>query len=199
MKQIHPTQAKLLNLLKKHINNPLSINRLSEEAEIDSPGLFYHHLRQLEKKGYLKRNPTNARDYVVLDAPDDKIVYIGKYGMAQCGPDGRILGDYPEEHIPIASSLIRFPAAEAFIVEANGNSMEPKIKKGDIIIARKQNTADHGDIIVCVHQLKALIKQFVKTNMGFLLLSSNGNDPIPVTENDGFRIEGVVKHILKYD
>ena len=41
--------------------------------------------------------------------------------------------DKPEEHIPFPTSLLKFSASEAFIVEAKGDGMLPKIKKGDII------------------------------------------------------------------
>lgn len=200
MKKLHPNQSKILELLKLNRNNPLTIKNLSEEVGIDSPGVLYHHLRQLEKKGYLKRNPNNSKDYVVLDSPESTVVYIGKYGLAQCGPNGSILEDGPIEHLAIASSLIRFPASEAFIVEAKGDSMEPKIKEGDIVIAKKQNTAEHGDIIVCVFKLVAIIKKFSKIN-GYISLISLNQDkhhPLSVTNEDDFRIEGVVRNILNY-
>ena len=63
MNDLHPRQIKLLQLLKDHIDSPLMMTELSEEAEIYSPGVLYHHLRQLERKGYLKRNPDNPKDY----------------------------------------------------------------------------------------------------------------------------------------
>lgn len=200
MKKLHEKQQRILELLKEHRNSPLTIKSLSEKTEIDSPGVLYHHLDQLEKKGYLKRNPNNSKDYVVLDKPENNIVYIGKYGMAQCGPNGSILEDGPEEQIPVASNMIRFPSTEAFIVEARGDSMEPKIKEGDIIIAKKQNTAEHGDIIVCVYQLKALIKKFSNIDGNISLISLNHDKyyPIAVTEADDLKIEGVVKNIMSF-
>jgi repressor LexA len=171
---------------------------LSEEAGIESPGVLYHHLRQLEKKGLLKRNPDNPKDYVVMDTPEKAVVYINKYGMAQCGPDGGILDGTPIDKIPIATSLLKFPSSEAFIVEAKGDSMETKIKSGDIIIAKKQNHADVGDLVVCVHEEKVLIKQFLKVGNRIVLHSLNEKyDLIEVRDN--LRIEGVVKNIIHYD
>ena len=149
MKALHSKQSEILELLKKNSDNPLTIKDLSHAVNIDSPGVLYHHLRQLEKKGYLKKNPHNSKDYVVLDSPEKSVVYIGKFGLAQCGPEGLLLDETPEEYIPIASSLLRFSAEEAFIVEAEGDSMEPKIHQGDIVIAKRQNVAESGDVIVC--------------------------------------------------
>ena len=200
MKPLHSKQQQILELLKTNASNPLTIKELTELTDIGSPGVFYHHLSQLEKKGYIKRNPNNSRDYIVLDSPENNIVYIGQYGMATCGPNGDILDDNPITHIPIATSLLRFPSVEAFIVEAKGDSMEPKIFEGDIVIARKQNIANHGDIIVCSLNDKVLIKKFVHSNDNVSLISFNQEiyHPIRVSKDDSFVISGVVKNILHY-
>lgn len=198
MKKLHPTQAKLLMLLKDNIDTPLSMVELSAEADINSPGVLYHHLKQLETKGYLKRNPDNPKDYVVMDSPEKAVVYINKYGMAQCGPNGSILDGTPIERIPVASLLLRFPASEAFIVEAKGDSMEPKIESGDIIIAKKQNHAESGEIIVCVFEEKALIKQYLVIGERHVLHSFNKNYELIDATTD-LRIEGVVKNIIRHN
>ncbi len=200
MDSLHKKQNKILEVLKENASNPLSIKDLSEAVDISSPGVLYHHLGQLEKKGYLKRNPNNSKDYIVLDTPESNVVYIAKYGLATCGPSGNILDGYPLEHIPIATSLLRFPSAEAFLVEAKGDSMEPKIYEGDIIIGKKQNFAEHGDIIVCSLNERVLIKKFVRLNNAFSLVSLNQEKyyPIPVSEEDGFVVSGIVKSIIHY-
>lgn len=200
MSDLHPRQIKLLRLLKDHIDSPLTMIELSEEAEIYSPGVLYHHLRQLERKGYLKRNPDNPKDYNILDSPEKSVVYINKYGMAQCGPDGTLLSGNVIDRIPIASSLLRFPASLAFIVEARGDSMEPKIANGDVIIAKRQNFAESGDLIVCVHNEKVLIKQLLLVAKRIVLNSLNNKYKlIEVPSDNDLRIEGIVKNIIHYD
>jgi len=200
MKKLHPKQVRLLNLLKYNIDSPLTMVDLSEAAGINSPGVLYHHLLQLERKGYLKRNPDNPKDYNILDSPEKLVVYINKYGLAQCGPDGSILSGNIIDRIPIASSLLRFPASEAFVVEAIGDSMEPKIKNGDIIIAKKQNFAESGDLIVCVYHEKAIVKQFLYIGNRVVLDSFNKKYQLIEVLNDiDLRIEGKVKNIIHYD
>jgi len=200
MEKLHKTQELLLNLLKSNIDNPLSMINLSEEAGIESPGVLYHHLRQLERKGYLKRNPDNPKDYNILDSPDKPVMYINKYGMAQCGPDGILLSGNVIDRIPIATSLLRFPASLAFIVEAKGDSMEPKITSKDIIIAKKQNTAESSDLVICVYNEKVLIKEFVKLGDRILLNSLNSKYKIiEINSEDQFKIEGIVKNIIHFD
>ena len=200
MTELHPKQIKLLQLLRKNIDTPLTMKELSEEADITSPGVLYHHIRQLEKKGYLKRNPQNSRDYNILDSPEKQIVFINKYGTAQCGPDGSILSGDVIDRIPIASSLIRFPSSLAFIVEAKGDSMEPKISNRDIVIAKIQNYAESGDLVVCVYENKVLLKQFLHIDQRVVLNSFNKNTKLIEVQNENdFKIEGIVKNIIHYD
>jgi repressor LexA len=197
MKELHPKQKKILEILKKHIDNPLTLNALSSEADITSPGVLYHHLSQLEKKGHLKRNPSNPRDFIVMDTPDNPVVYIPKYGTAQCGPDGGILSGDIIDRVPVLSVLLRFPAVEAFVVEAKGDSMEPKISEGDTIIAKKQSKPEDDDIIVCVYNQKVMIKKYCQFGERILLNSINKEHKIiEVTPDDEFKIEGVVKNII---
>lgn len=201
MKTLHPKQARILELLKENKENPLTIKDLSLAVDIDSPGVLYHHLGQLEKKRYLKRNPNNSKDYVVLDNPESSVVYIGKYGIAHCGSSGSILDGDPIDHIPISSNLLRFPASEAFIIEAKGDSMEPKIFQGDIVIAKKQTYAEHGDIVVCALNEEVRIKKIVSLGGTISLVSLNQEKyhPIFVKEDDVLIISGIVKNILHYN
>lgn len=197
MGALHAKQNALLKLLKKNVREPLSMKDLSEAVDIESPGVLYYHLEQLEKKGYLKRNPDNSKDYVVLDLPESSVTYISKYGLAECGPEGIFVDGNIVERIPISSSLLRFPASEAFIVEAKGNSMEPRIKGGDIVIARKQNYAEPGDVIICVYQGKARIKQYLVIGKRIVLQSFNEEHKL-IEVRDELWIQGVVKNVLSY-
>lgn len=200
MKKMHITQEKLLDLLRSNIDNPLTIRELASSVGEQSPGVIHHHLVQLEKKGFLKRNPNNPKDYTILDSGEKLVVYISKYGTAQCGPDGLILDGNVIERIPIASSLLKFPSSEAFIVEARGDSMEPRIHSGDIVIGKRQNHAEHNDLIICTYNDEVMIKQLKKTGEDLILYSFNSSKYSPKHISiDNFRIEGIVKNILHYD
>lgn len=199
MKELHGTQKKLLELLRNHIESPLTIRELQEVLDISSPSVVHHHIKQLEKNGFLKRNPQNPKDYKLSDMPEKAIVYLNQYGLAQCGPSGSLLDGNPLDRIPIASRLLKFPTEDAFLVEAKGDSMEPKIKAGDLIIAQKQSHAENGDIVVCVNQGEALVKKFVREGNVIILHSLNHQKYHPFLASEDFRIEGIVKNVLQYD
>lgn len=198
MKKLHPKQQELLELLKQTIDDPLTIRELQERLDISSPSLVHHHILQLEKRGYIKRNPNNPQDYeIVADSPDKKIVFLNLYGLAQCGPNGSILEGNPVDRIPLSRKLLTTSANDAFLVKARGDSMHPKIKNGDIVIAKKYNDFHNGDIAVCVNDGEALIKKIIKENNNIWLYSIN-ETVLPFLAAKDFRIEGLVKGIISY-
>lgn len=63
---------------------------------------------------------------------------------------------------------------EFFALQIKGDSMEPKISSGDVVIVRKQDVVDSGDIaIVMVNGDDATCKKFVKHKNGVSLVSMN--------------------------
>ena len=198
MRKLHPIQQKLIKILKKSLTDPLTIRELQKELGISSPSVVHHHIQQLEKKGYLRRNPSNPKDYQILaDSPEKKITYINLYGLAQCGPRGSILDGNPIDRIPIASKILGFPSSEAFMVKAKGNSMSPKIHDGDLVIARKAKNGESGSTVVCVNNGEALIKRIVLKGKQRILVSTNTSFE-PFVAAEGFRIEGLVRGVYSY-
>ncbi len=195
-KNLHPTQKKLLELLIKNIDEPLTIREMQDVLDISSPSVVAHHLGQLEKKGYLKKNPYNPRDYQVLKGgPEKRITYLNLYGLAHCGPNGSILDGSPVDRIAISTRLLSFPSSEAFMVKAKGDSMMPKINDGDLIIVRKNRRPENNSIVACVNDGEALIKKYKEEKNGIILISLNQKYP-PFLAKDDFRIEGEVKGII---
>jgi repressor LexA len=195
---LHKTQEALLDLLKQHVSSPLTMREIQAELNISSTSVVAHHIQKLEQKGYLKRNPHNSRDYQILSQPEKLIEYLNLYGPAQCGRNGSMLDENPIDKIPIASKILNFPATEGFMVRAKGDSMEPDIKSGDLIIARKQNFAYNGDTIICVYEENVLVKRYFNDKKNITLVSNNIKHP-PILVNDYFKIEGIVKNIIKYN
>jgi repressor LexA len=151
---------------------------------------------QLEKKGYLKRNPYNPKDYqVIYDKPEKTITYLNLYGLASCGINGSILDGNPIDKIAVSSRLISFPTVEAFMVKAKGKSMEPRIFEGDLVIARKTQNIVSGNVYVCINNTEALIKRVELDGKNIILRPENSQFK-PFVAADDFRIEGEVKGII---
>ena len=195
-KQLHQIQERLLELLTKNSDKLFTIREMQQMLDISSTSGVVRHLTQLEKKGYLKRNPYNSRDYKVLDqSPEKEIAWINLYGLAQCGKNGMLLDNNPIDRIPIATRLLSFPSLEAFLVKAKGNSMAPRIKEGDFVIAKRTDQFENGMLAVCVSNEEALIKKIQKDANSIILTSLNSEYP-PFLASDDFRIIGEVKGVI---
>lgn len=66
-----------------------------------------------------------------------------------------------------------------FALQVKGDSMEPKFSDGDVVIVRKQEDVDNGDIaIVLVNGDEATIKKLQKFDGGINLVPSNQSYPV---------------------
>ncbi len=200
MKSLHPSQRKLLDILKQSFDDELTIRELQERIGASSTSVVTHHILQLEKKGYLKKNPDNPRDYQILNGgPEKQIAYLNLYGPAHCGRNGSLLDGNPVDRIPISNRLLTFSSAEAFLVKAKGDSMSPRIKEGDLVIAKKTKNVDSGKIAVCVNNGETLIKKIQKENDNgsekTILVSLNPAF-VPFLAAGDFRVEGEVRGVI---
>ena len=195
---LHPSQLRLLELLGSSTDEPMTVRQLQELIGASSPSVVSHHLSQLEKKGFLRRNPFNPRDYqVIRDGQVDEAPLLHLDGAARCGPGGSILDGAPIDRLRIAARLLSFPVSEAFMVRAEGNSMTPRIGEGDLVIARRTELPENGRVYVCVNDGECLIKRVRLIDDQILLESFNSSEfPIFKASDDFFQVEGEVKHVI---
>lgn len=65
---------------------------------------------------------------------------------------------------------------EFFGLRIKGDSMQPKMDEGDVVIVRQQSDANNGDtVIVLVNGDDATCKKLQKTDNGIMLVSTNPN------------------------
>lgn len=63
---------------------------------------------------------------------------------------------------------------EYFGLRIKGQSMEPRMLEGDVVIVKKQNYAENGDIaVVLVNGDSATVKKFKRTEQGLTLVAFN--------------------------
>ncbi len=195
-KQLHQTQERLLEILISNSDRLLTIREMQLILGISSTSGVVRHLAHLEKKGFLKRNPYNPRDYqVVNQGPEKEIAWLNLYGLAQCGQNGTFLDGTPIDRLPIATRLLSFPSSEAFLVKAKGDSMVPKINEGDFVIGRRIENLGDFPLVICVNNGEALIKK-VQKDRGSIILCSLNPMYSPFLPSDDFRIVGEVRGVI---
>lgn len=80
--------------------------------------------------------------------------------------------DYEEISAELANT------GEFFALKIKGDSMEPKISEGDVVIVRKQETVENGELaVVLVNGNDATVKRFYMNESGVTLISSNPSYP----------------------
>lgn len=87
--------------------------------------------------------------------------------------------DYEEISIEMARG------GEYFALRVKGNSMEPKISAGDVVIVRKQDDIDSGEIaIVLVNGNEATVKKVTKFDGGINLIPNNSEYDVLTYTNE---------------
>lgn len=188
------TQGKILDILSSNIEAPLSYRDIASNLGLSSTNTIAYHIKKLEQKGHLKRDPHDDRHFVI-SRPQSGVTVLNLYGLARCGKSNSPFIDQPIDRIPISNKLIDFPAEKAFLVRAKGDSMEPRIQDCDLLLAKRQRVAENGDVVVCINDETVLIKKIIRQNKATLLTSYN---PLfgPVIASEDFQVLGVIRSVV---
>lgn len=98
---------------------------------------------------------------------------------------GRVIAGIPIEAIEeiidyeeISEQMAR--TGEFFALQIQGDSMEPQMSEGDVVIVRKQEDIDSGQIgIILVNGDEATVKKVVKKEHGIMLIPFNSDSYDP--------------------
>lgn len=102
--------------------------------------------------------------------------------------------EYITLHIP---DLKGKPESELFAVRVGGDSMQPTLKDGDVVVFWTNGAAEPGRIVaVHVHWDGVVVKRLQRYNDSWYLYSDNpDHPPVPLTEDD--RVLGVAATLVR--
>ena len=196
-------QLKILQAIKEAlISNgyPPSMREIGAAAGLASPASVQYQLQALEKKGFIRRDPTRGRALEVLlpgetseIAPADKTRMVPLVGRIAAG--GPILADQAiEETFPLPESIVG--QGELFMLRVVGDSMiDAAICDGDYVVIRSQKGCEKGDIVAAMMDGEATVKTFSRKDGHVWLLPANDNyAPI---NGDDCEILGKVTAVLR--
>ncbi|MCX4706735.1 transcriptional repressor LexA [Streptomyces sp. NBC_01373] len=142
---------------------PPSMREIGKAVGLVSTSSVAHQLMTLERKGVLYRDPHRPRAYQVRPswAPD-----LGTRSVAPVEVPlvGRIAAGAPllaEELVEDVYSLPRQVVGDGdlFALTVSGDSMiDASICDGDMVIVRRMDSADHGDIVAALLEDEATVK-----------------------------------------
>ena len=170
---------------------PPSVREIGEAVGLTSPSTVHSHLATLQKLGYLKRDPTKPRAIEVRWDPNSGAVmdrrpvrHVPLVGDVAAGTDV-LAEENVEEIYPLPADLTG--DGELFMLRVRGESMiDAGILDGDFIVARSQQTAEKGEIVVAgIPGEEATIKTYTKRGNTVTLLPANARlSPMPFHPNE---------------
>lgn len=159
-------QTEIYEFLKVYTENrgfPPSVREICEAVGLKSTSTVHGHLKRLEKKGLIKRDPTKPRalEILELNKPKKEMINIPIVGKVTAGMP-ILATENIEDSFPIPLDYIKHNR-ELFMLKVSGESMiNAGINNGDLAIIEKQENAENGDIIVALIDNEATIKRFFK-------------------------------------
>jgi len=181
-------QEEIYNVIKDSILSkgyPPSVREIGELVGLKSTSSVHAHLNTLEKKGFIRKDPTKPRTIEITDDTFNltrrEVVNVPMVGTVAAGMP-ILATENITDYFPIPSEFL--PNTDIFMLRVKGESMiNVGIHDGDQIIVSKQNTAKNGDIIVALVEDSATVKTFYKEKNFYRLQPENDSmDPILVKE-----------------
>jgi repressor LexA len=151
-----------------------TVREIGNEFEIKSPNGVMCHLKALQKKGLIHREPNMSRAIQLLDDPTSAPALPVGIKLI-----GRIAAGSPIEAIEQTDEELEFSewqgAEDKFALQVTGESMiEEHIADGDYVIIHKQEQARDGQIVaVRDEEGEATLKRFFKEKNRFRLEPAN--------------------------
>ncbi|WP_252230903.1 transcriptional repressor LexA [Clostridium sp. ZBS15] len=178
-------QTEIYEFLKLYIENkgyPPSVREICEAVSLRSTSTVHGHLKRLEKKGLIRRDPTKPRALEIVKNNRDKkeMINIPIVGKITAGIP-ILATENIEDSFPIPLDYIKHDN-ELFMLRVSGESMvNAGIRDNDLAIIESCKTALNGDIVVALIDEEATIKRFFKEEDHIRLQPENDSmDPIMV-------------------
>jgi repressor LexA len=172
-----------------------TVREIGEEMDIRSPNGVMCHLKALEKKGMIKRDPNKSRaielthPVVSANARKTKLPMVGRVAAGQCS-----MAMEQHETIDLSEMFVRH---DRFALEVTGDSMiDAQIADGDYVIVQEQSYAYPGQIVVAqTPEHEATLKYWFPENGRIRLQPANGAmKPIYV---DSATVKGIVIGVVR--
>lgn len=167
MAELTEQQAKVLEVIRESIRElgyPPSVRELGEKLGLKSTATVHTHLRNLERKGYLKRAAQKSRAFNVTDSFEKSrqgpVILVPLVGMVRAGTPVLAVENI-EDMVPFPRSFVK--SENVFLLRVQGDSMvDAGIYDGDFVLVRQQEHADNGDIVVALLGDEATVKSFYR-------------------------------------
>ncbi|WIM66780.1 transcriptional repressor LexA [Corynebacterium breve] len=190
---------------------PPSIREIGDAAGLQSTSSVAYQLKELEKKGFLRRDPNKPRAVDLRHlpnstlkkkksdtpqpAPEDTVQTSFVPVVGQIAAGNPILAEqHIDEYYPMPADIVG--EGEIYMLQVVGESMrDAGILDGDWVIVRAQPIAEEGEFVAALLDGEATVKEFHRDSTGVWLLPHNeAFAPIPAEDAE---IMGKVVSVMR--
>jgi repressor LexA len=167
--QLTVRQRQILDIIDGSMRErgyPPSVREIGEKVGLTSPSTVHTHLASLQRMGFLRRDPTKPRAIEVRYDPNSgaaverrPVCHVPLVGDVAAGTDV-LAQENVEELLPLPADFVG--DGDLFMLRVRGDSMiDAGILDGDFVVAKAQETAEKGDIVVAgIPGEEATVKTF---------------------------------------
>lgn len=191
MKGLTDRQSEVLGFMRTFTQRhglPPTVREVAERFRV-TPRAAFDHIRALERKGALLRRVTARRTSRALTLADHRGSRSREVPVL-----GRIAAGAPllaeenrEGSVPIDGAWLQSKGEDLFALRVRGESMvNAHIVEGDLVLVRKQETVEPGDIVVALLDNEATVKRFARQGDAIVLRAEHPTLP-PIVIQPGER------------
>jgi repressor LexA len=169
-----------------------TVREIGAHFDISSPNGVMCHLKALEKKGLITREPNMSRAIMLSTETPEGGGGLPLAGMIAAGVLQEAVSQ--DERVDFGEM---FSADDLFVLKVKGDSMiEDQIADGDYVVIRKQPTAQRGQTVVALtDENEATLKRWYPEAKRIRLEPANSSMPAIYVTNA--RVLGVVVGVVR--
>lgn len=201
MKKLSAAQQRALDYIIDYTaqkSYPPSVREMCAALGLASTSSAHGLLSRLEKAGCIRRDPLKPRTIEIL------VPHAGSSadGVVELPLVGRVAAGVPITAVENIDDYYRVPAqlvgpGEHYMLSVKGESMiEAGIFDGDVVIVRRQDECENGDVVVALIDDEATVKTFYKEK-GHIRLQPQNRTMEPIIVRDVAVLGKVVGLIRK--
>jgi repressor LexA len=182
--QLTTRQRRILDVIRDAVADrgyPPSIREIGEAVGLTSTSSVHSQLEALQRKGFIRRDPTKPRaievhlNDPVAAVPRPLPTYVPLMSAPVAAGTGTLPEDVVDELLPLPRELVG--QGELFMLQVRGDSMVGAgVLDRDYVVVRRQDTADNGDMVAALlpnMEAEATVKHFSRTGGRVWLLPDN--------------------------
>lgn len=199
MDELTTRQRRIVGFIQETVRErgyPPTVREIGEAVGLTSSSSVHSQLSNLERKGYIHRDPTKPRAIGLSEEPPASVA-VPLVGRIAAGSPSLATEDI-EEMIAVPEGFA--DDREHFALRVAGDSMiGAGIMDGDIVVVRRQSQASDGDVIAALipgpAEDEATVKR-LRRDAGRVMLVPE-NPALQPFEMTGGRILGKVTAVLR--